>query len=92
MRKMWLTSPQTIISKRSLQGDLNSRPLVYKTSALTPELWRLLFTKQYIHTCIEYNSGTKNRFLMLLNLEAFKIWILFQIQTGYNALPPPPPL
>ena len=25
----------------SLQGDLNSRPLVYKTSALTPELWRL---------------------------------------------------
>ena len=25
----------------SPQWDLNSRPLVYKTSALTPELWRL---------------------------------------------------
>ena len=29
---------------KSLQWDLNSRPLVYKTSALTPELWRQVTT------------------------------------------------
>ena len=28
--------------KKCLQRESNSRPLVYKTSALTPELWRLL--------------------------------------------------
>lgn len=30
------------------QRDLNSRPLVYKTSALTPELWRLDIRRKWI--------------------------------------------
>ncbi len=32
------------LRKSSPQRDLNSRPLVYKTSALTPELWRHFVT------------------------------------------------
>ena len=27
------------------RGELNSRPLVYKTSALTSELWRLCYIR-----------------------------------------------
>ena len=41
---MWLEKKETAMKNKNVhspQGGSNSRPLVYKTSALTTELWRL---------------------------------------------------
>ena len=52
--KYWTNLLNEIMN--SPQWDLNSRPLVYKTSALTPELWRLMYL--FVDYILHYTQKT----------------------------------